>query len=180
MLKKSIGTKRANILQRADQLHAQLAPREAAAAMVGARRRGVSGAYTPDQLGGQILRKSARSTGATGRAPGQAAAEQAGRTFQNTIPPVGPGTAEKLTAGSITGGLGAAVGFGGAGAPAALGAMAAPYGIAALLANPTVAKMLTGMTAAQRSQFMRSLALRSTQPAVAGTGAAVAESQNEY
>jgi hypothetical protein len=180
MLENSIGPERAALLRRADQLHAQLAPREAASAMVGARRRGVSGAYTPDQLGGQILRKSARATGATGRAPGQAAAEQAGRTFQNTIPPVGPGTAEKLTAGTLTGIPAAALAAGGAGAPAALAAGAAPYGLAAILANPAIARMLTGMTAAQRSQFMRMLALRAGQPAAAGTGAALAASQNEY
>ena len=178
-LRMVIGPERSQALARADRLHAQIVPREMAAKMVGARRRGISGAYTPDQLGGQIVRRAPRSTGATGRAPGQESAEAAGRAFRNSIPEVGPGTAEKLAAGGITAGVGAVTGAG-AGAFPALAAMLAPYGLSGALANPAVARMLTGMTRAQQSEWARQLVRRAGSAGVAGTGAAAAESMNEY
>jgi hypothetical protein len=174
-LRTAIGPQRAALLDQADQLHARLVPREEAAQMVGARRRGLSGAYTPDQLGGRIVANAPRGPAATGRAPGQAATEQAGRAFGSSIPPVGPGTAEKLSASTLTGGLAAAAGAGSGSLPVAALAAGAPYGIDALLASPGIARAMTGMTAAQKAQFTQQLieALRSGSAMGAGAGAAL-------
>jgi hypothetical protein len=176
-LRQAIGPQRAALLDRADALHARLVPREEAARMVGARRRDTPGAYTPDQLGGRIVQGGGRAPAATGRIPGQQEAERAGRVFSGTIPPVGPGTAEKLAASTLTGGA-AAVAAGMAG-PAGIIAGAAPYALDAILASPAVARFATGSTAWQKAlvEALRKAGVRDPSLAL-GAGAGLASSAN--
>ena len=183
-LTKAIGPQRTAILKQADALHAQMVPLEEAARGVAARRRsGAPGVVTPQQVQGNLLRKAPRGKASTGRVRGQAQNEAAVQTFSHTIPSVGPGTAEKVSAGALTSGLGAALGgFAGTGlGPAAVGAAIAPYGIAALLRSPTVARALTGMTKVQQNQYVQQLiaALRSNTAAGIGAGAGISASQDQ-
>jgi hypothetical protein len=145
--------------------------------MVSARRRNTPGAYTPDQLSGRIVQGGARAPAATGRIPGQQEAERAGRVFSGTIPPVGPGTAEKLAASTLTGGA-AAIASGLAGPAGAITGVA-PYMLDAILASPAVARFATGSTAWQKAVVEALRKAKVRDPALAlGAGAGLSVSAN--
>lgn len=181
----AVGPENAARLRQLDAAYSQIAPIREAASMKGAVREGF---FTPSQLlsGGQ---KGQGSWGkASASSPASRRAIQADEVFGETVPRVGPGTAEKLAAQAIVGGLagagmGVAAGEGVDAGNALAGAFAAPV-LARSLGSRRAKDIILGNTRGQAAMRRGQRPLEQTLNRLVGPaarrGAAAYGVQQEY